>query len=43
VSPCDHHCGNADQKCNGEEHSPGPGEPKPMAEPSPRDSEYHHA
>jgi hypothetical protein len=35
VSPCDHHCGNADQKCNGEEHSAGLGQPEPVAEPSP--------
>ena len=43
VSPCDHNSGNADQKCNGEEHSAGPGEPKPVTEPSPIASESRHA
>ena len=35
VSPRDHHCANADQKCKGEEHSAGLGEPKPVTEPAP--------
>ena len=43
VSPCDHHCGNADKKCNGKEHSAGLGEPKPVTEPSPIASESRHA
>ena len=43
VSPCDHNSGNADQKCNGEEHSAGLGEPKPVTEPSPIASESRHA
>jgi hypothetical protein len=43
VSPCDHDSDNADQKCNGEEHSAGPGEPKPVTEPSPIASESRHA
>ena len=43
VSPCDHNFGDADQKCNGEEHSAGPGEPKPLTEPSPTASESGHA
>jgi hypothetical protein len=41
VSPCDHNSGNADQKCNGEEHSAGLGEP--VTEPSPIASESRHA
>jgi hypothetical protein len=43
VSPCDHISGNAVQKCNGEAHSAGLGEPKPVTEPSPRASESRHA
>jgi hypothetical protein len=43
VSPCDHNSGNADQKCNGEEHSAGLGEPKPVTQPSPIASESRHA
>ena len=38
-----HNSGNADQKCNGEEHSAGLGEPKPVTEPSPIASESRHA
>jgi hypothetical protein len=43
VSPCDHNSGNADQKCNGEEHSAGLRQPKPVTEPSPIASESRHA
>ena len=43
VSPCDRDFGNAGQKSNGEEHSAGLGEPKPLAEPSPIASESRHA
>ena len=43
VSPCDHNSRNADKKCNGEEHSAGLGEPKPVTEPSPIASESRHA
>ena len=43
VSPCDHRSDNANQKCNGEEHSAGLGEPKPVTEPSPIASESRHA
>ena len=43
VSPCDRNSGNADQKRNGEEHSTGLGEPKPVTEPSPVASESRHA
>jgi hypothetical protein len=43
VSPCEHNSGNADQERNGEEHSAGLGEPKPVAEPSPIGSESRHA
>ena len=43
VSPFDHNSGNADQKCNGEEHSAGLGKPKPVTEPSPVASESRHA
>jgi len=42
VSPCDDDCGNADQKRNGEHHSTGLGEPKPVTEPSPIASESRH-
>jgi hypothetical protein len=43
MNPCDHDCGNADQNCNGEEHSAGLGEPKPVTEPAPMASESRHA
>ena len=43
VSACGHNDRNADQKCNGEEHSAGLGEPKPVAEPAPIASESRHA
>jgi hypothetical protein len=43
VSPRDDNSGNADQKCNGEQHSPGLREPKPSTEPSPIASESRHA
>ena len=43
VSACDHNRGNADQKRNGEDHSAGPGEPKPVTEPPPVASEFRHA
>ena len=43
LSLCDHNSGNADQKCNGEEHSTGLGEPKPVTEPSPIASDSRHA
>lgn len=43
VSPCDDTSGNADQKCNGEQHSAGPGEAKPVTEPSPIAPESRHA
>ena len=43
VSPRDHNFGNADQKRNGEEHSAGLGEPKPVTEPPPIASESRHA
>jgi hypothetical protein len=43
VSPCDHNSGNADQKRNGEEHSAGLREPKPVTEPSPIASDSRHA
>jgi hypothetical protein len=43
VSPCDSNSGNADQKRNGEDHSAGLGEPKPVTEPSPIASESRHA
>ena len=43
VSPCDHNSGNADQKRNGEAHSAGLGQPKPVTEPSPIASESRHA
>ena len=43
VSPCDRHCGKADQKRSGEEHSARLREPKPPAEPSPIASESRHA
>ena len=42
VSSCDHNSGNADQKCSGEQHSAGLGEPKPVTEPSPIASESRH-
>ena len=43
VRPCDHNSANADEKCNGEEHSAGLGQPKPVTEPSPITSESRHA
>ena len=43
VSPCDHNPGKTDQKCNGEHHSAGLGEPKPVPEPSPIAPESRHA
>lgn len=43
VSPSDHHFGNADQKCDGEEHSTGLGKPKPVTEPRPIASKSRHA
>jgi hypothetical protein len=43
VSPRDHNCRNANQKCNGEERSAGLGELKPVTEPSPIASESRHA
>jgi hypothetical protein len=43
LSPCDRHSGNAAQKCNGEEHPAGLGEPKPVTEPSPIASVSRHA
>ena len=43
VSPCHHNCGNADQNCNGEEHSAGSGKPKPVTEPAPVATESRHA
>jgi hypothetical protein len=42
VSPCIHHSGNADEKCNGEEDPAGPGEPKPVPEPPPIASDSRH-
>jgi hypothetical protein len=43
VSTCDHHLGDADEKRNGEQHSAGLGESKPVTEPSPIASEPRHA
>jgi hypothetical protein len=43
VSARDHNPGNADEKRNGEEHSAGLGEPKPVTEPPPIASESRHA
>jgi len=43
VSPCDDNSGNADQNCNGEQHSAGLGEPKPVTEPVPIASDSRHA
>ena len=43
VSPREHDFDNADQNGNGEEHSAGPGEPKPITEPAPIASESRHA
>lgn len=40
---CDHDSGDADQQCNGEEHSAGLGETKPVTEPPPIASESRHA
>ena len=39
----DHHRGNADEKRNGEQHSAGLGEPKPVTEPPPVASGSRHA
>jgi hypothetical protein len=41
VSACVHNSRDADENCNGEEHAAGPGEPKPVTEPSPIASESH--
>ena len=43
VSSCEHNRGNANQKRNGEEHSAGLGESKPVTEPPPVASEPRHA
>ena len=43
VSPCKRNFDNADEKRNGEDHSAGLREPKPMTEPSPIASESRHA
>ena len=43
VSPCDHNRGHADQKGNGEQHSAGLRESKPVTEPPPIASESRHA
>jgi hypothetical protein len=43
VSARDRNLGNADQKRNGEKHSAGLGEPKPVTEPPPIASESRHA
>jgi hypothetical protein len=43
VSARDHHRGKTDWKRNGEEHSAGLGEPKPVTEPPPITSESRHA
>ena len=43
VSPCDRNFGNADEKRNGEGHSAGLGEPKPVSQPAPIASESRHA
>jgi hypothetical protein len=42
VSAYDRNFRNADEKCNGEEHSAGLREPKPATEPSPIASEFRH-
>jgi hypothetical protein len=42
MSPCDHHSGNADQKRNGEKHSAGVREPKPVTEQAPIAAESRH-
>jgi hypothetical protein len=42
MSPCDHHCGNADQKRSSEERPAGLGEPEPLTEPSPIAPEPRH-
>jgi hypothetical protein len=42
VGSCVHKSGNADENCNGEEDSAGPGEPKPVPEPSPIASDSRH-
>lgn len=43
VGLCVRNPGDADQKCNGEHHPAGLGEPKPPTEPSPIPSEARHA
>ena len=43
VSACDRHLHNADYKRNGEQHSAGLGESKPVTEPPPIASESRHA
>ena len=43
VSMCNRNLDDADEKCNGEEHSAGLGQPKPVTEPSPITSESRHA
>jgi hypothetical protein len=43
VSPCEHHLGDAGQKCNGEEHSAGLGEQETVTEPPPVASYARHA
>jgi hypothetical protein len=42
VSPCDDHCGKADQNRNSEQHPAGLGQPKPLTEPAPIASESRH-
>ena len=41
--PCDDNSRNADEKCHGEDHAAGLGEPKPVTKPSPIASESRHA
>jgi hypothetical protein len=43
VSACDHNLGNANQEHNGEKHSAGLGEPKPVTEPPPIGSDSRDA
>ena len=43
VSACEHNLRNPDEKGSGEDHSAGPGEPKPVTEPPPIASELRHA
>jgi len=42
VGSCVHKSGDADEKCNGEQDSAGPGKPKPVPEPSPIASACRH-